>query len=445
MKKRILSCVMALAMMLTLFTVPAMADTGGKAAAASREGVVRIVALGPDGYYSLGSGFGVGEVGQETDTFVTNYHVVCDVYQLNDGSYMELPAVSVWILKSSSAWNPGLGELDPTQCVPCEIIYYSEGGYPDMAVLKAAEPVPGRVALPLQAEEDSLEVGDSIYALGYPGTSDLTEQGIYGEKWVAGVEDVTLTSGVVSRFTTSETYGNTRLIQHDATINHGNSGGPLLDENGAVVGINTYIFGHETMASGNKISSASVRIKYVKEVLDDLDIEYDVYTGSSGSGSALIIGIVAVVVIGAALFFVMKGKKKAPAPAAAPAPAYSAATKPAAAPVAAVVDTRPRLQGVSGVFAGQRFSIDGSVRIGRDPARNDLVYPTDTQGISGVHCVVMVDGDDIWLKDLGSTYGTFLASGQRLAASEAVRVKIGDKFWLGSEKEVFVLAPKGGI
>ena len=442
MKKRFLSCMMALAMMLTIFTIPAMAGDGGKVAAASREGVVRVVALGPDGYYGLGSGFGVGEVGKETDTFVTNYHVVCDVYQMKDGSYMELPAVSVWILKSSSAWNPGLGELDPTQCVPCEIIYYSEGGYPDMAVLKAAEPVPGRVALPLQAEEDTLEVGDSIYALGYPGTSDYTEQGIYGEKWVAGVEDVTLTSGVVSRFTTSETYGNTRLIQHDAQINHGNSGGPLLDENGAVVGINTYIFGHETMASGNKISSASVRIKYVKEVLDELDIAYDVYAASSGNG--LIIGIVAAVaVIGAVVFFVMKSKKKAPAPA--PAPVCSPVTKPAAAPVAAAVDTRPRLQGVSGVFAGQRFSIDGSVRIGRDPARNDLVYPADTQGISGVHCVVMVDGDTIWLKDLGSTYGTFLASGQRLAASEAVRVQIGDKFYLGSEKEVFVLAPKGGI
>lgn len=442
MKKRFLSCMMALAMMLTIFTIPAMAGDGGKVAAASREGVVRVVALGPDGYYGLGSGFGVGEVGKETDTFVTNYHVVCDVYQMKDGSYMELPAVSVWILKSSSAWNPGLGELDPTQCVPCEIIYYSEGGYPDMAVLKAAEPVPGRVALPLQAEEDTLEVGDSIYALGYPGTSDYTEQGIYGEKWVAGVEDVTLTSGVVSRFTTSETFGNTRLIQHDATINHGNSGGPLLDENGAVVGINTYIFGHETMASGNKISSASVRIKYVKEVLDELDIAYDVYAASSGNG--LIIGIVAAVaVIGAVVFFVMKSKKKAPAPA--PAPVCSPVTKPAAAPVAAAVDTRPRLQGVSGVFAGQRFSIDGSVRIGRDPARNDLVYPADTQGISGVHCVVMVDGDTIWLKDLGSTYGTFLASGQRLAASEAVRVQIGDKFYLGSEKEVFVLAPKGGI
>ena len=440
MKKKFLSCALVLALMMTIFTIPAMASSGGKAAAASRSGVVRIVSLGPDGYYSLGSGFGVGEVGKETDTFVTNHHVVYGTYELNDGSIMDLPAVSVWILKSSNAWNPATGELDPTQCVPCEIIYASETGYPDMAIIQAAEPVPGRTALPLLAEEDSLEVGDSIYALGYPSTSDYTEQGIYGEKWVGSVEDVTLTSGVVSRFTTSETFGNTRLIQHDATINHGNSGGPLLNEKGVVVGINTYIFGHESVAAGDKISSASVRIKYVKDVLDDLEIPYETDGGNGGSG--IIIAVVALVVIGAAVFFVMKNKKKVPASAS---DCTGVPPVQKTVPVMAETDTRPRIQGVSGVFAGQRFAIDGSVRIGRDPARNDLVYPGDTQGISGVHCVVVVDNGTIWLKDLGSTYGTFLATGQRLAANEAVQLKIGDKFWMGSEREVFVIAPKGGI
>ena len=80
MKKKFLSCALVLALMMTIFTIPAMASSGGKAAAASRSGVVRIVSLGPDGYYSLGSGFGVGEVGKETDTFVTNHHVVYGTY-----------------------------------------------------------------------------------------------------------------------------------------------------------------------------------------------------------------------------------------------------------------------------------------------------------------------------------------------------------------------------
>jgi len=437
MKKRIFAWTLLITLLLTQLSVPALAANGGKAAAEARNGVVRVIALRPDGYYSLGSAFGVGKVGQPTNTFVTNHHVLYDTYELESGAIADLPAVSVWILKNSNAWNPVTG-LDTTQCIPCEIVYAEENGYPDMAILQTAEPVEGRVALPLLGDEKKLEAGDAVYALGYPSSSDFTEQGLYGEKLVAGIEDVTITSGVVSRFTTSATFGNTRLIQHDAQINHGNSGGPLLNEDGVVIGINTYGFGQD-VSSGDGQSFASVRISHVIEVLDELDIEYEL---GSGSGATIVIlVIVAVAAMAGVAVFVLK---KRATPAAAPATAPIQPTAPAA-PAMAEVDNRPRLQCLSGAFAGQRFSIDGSVRIGRDPARNDLVFPADTQGISGVHCVVMVDGDAIWLKDLGSTYGTFLASGQRLAASEAVQVKIGDKFWLGSEKEVFVIAPKGGI
>lgn len=437
MKKRILAWTLITVLLITLLSGTALAsNSGGKVAAESRSGVVRIVALGPDGYYSLGSGFGVGKAGKETDTFVTNHHVVYGTYELEDGRIVDLPAVAVWILKNSNAWNPATGELDTTQCIPCEIIYASESGYPDLAIIKSAEPVPGRVALPLLGNEDALEAGDSIYALGYPGSSDYTEQGIYGEKWVGGVEDVTLTSGVVSRFTTSATFGNTRLIQHDAQINHGNSGGPLLNEKGAVVGINTYIFGHEGISSGDKISSASVRIQYAIDVLDELDIEYDVY---SGFPVWLIVVIVVVVALAAAAVVVMVLKKRK-----SPASAVQSRAVPQTAPAMAA-DNRPRIQGLAGTFAGQRYTIEPSVRIGRDPNKNDLIYPANTQGISGVHCVLMVDDGQVWLKDLGSTYGTYLANGQRLAANEAVKLNIGDRFWLGSEKELFVIAPKGGI
>lgn len=440
MKKRIFAWTILIALLTVLLTGTAFAsNSGGKAAAESRSGVVRVVALGPDGYYSLGSGFGVGEAGKETDTFVTNQHVVYGTYQLEDGTIMDLPAVAVWILKNSNAWNPATG-LDTTQCIPCEILYVEESGYPDIAILKTAEPVAGRMALPLLDDESKLEVGDTVYSLGYPGSSDYTEQSIYGEKWVAGVEDVTVTSGVVSRFTTSATFGNTRLIQHDAKINHGNSGGPLINADGAVVGINTYGFG-QNVSSGDEQSFASVRISYVMDVLDDLDIEYDVYSGSH-AWVAVVIIVVVVLAAAAVVLLVLKKKK----PTAKTEAKNKSQPQPAAAPASTVAaDNRPRIQGLSGVFAGQRYTIEPSVRIGRDPSKNDLVYPADTQGISGVHCVLMVDNGQVWLKDLGSTYGTYLANGQRLAANEAVKLSIGDRFWLGSERETFVIAPKGGI
>ena len=104
-----------------------------------------------------------------------------------------------------------------------------------------------------------------------------------------------------------------------------------------------------------------------------------------------------------------------------------------------------RLQGVTGTFAGKRFSMEKTVRVGRDPGRNDLVFPAGTQGVSSVHCVLTVDGSTVWLKDLGSTHGTFLANGTKLQPNVPVRLKVGDRFWLGSRDQTFAIAPKGGL
>ena len=439
MKRRVAAVSLALVLVLTLTTGAAMASSGsGNVASEARSGVVRVVMLGPDGYYYLGSAFGVGRTGQETDTFVTNHHVVNITY---DG--VIYPAVSVWILKNSNAWNPVTG-LDTSQCIPCEVIYSQNGGYPDIAVLRAAEPIPGRVALPLQNREDSLHEADRVYALGYPGSSDILEQGVYGDRWVAGVDDVTITSGVVSRFTTSGTLGNTRLIQHDAGVNHGNSGGPLIDEYGAVVGINTYTFGLDA-STGDSSSSASVRIQYVKDVLDDLDIRYDVYKGKSGVSPVVIGVIVAVIVIVVAAVAAVLLRRPAAAGSGqfAQPQAPGQFGQPQAAPVIAG-DTGLRIQGVAGQFAGRRFAIAGQLRIGRDPARNDLVYPADSQGVSGVHCVLIVNNGRLLVQDLGSTYGTFVG-GNRLAANAPVELRPGDRFFLGSERETFVVARKGEV
>ncbi len=97
------------------------------------------------------------------------------------------------------------------------------------------------------------------------------------------------------------------------------------------------------------------------------------------------------------------------------------------------------------MYAGKRFSINGTVRIGRTPDRNDLVYPGNTQGVSGVHCVLTNKNGQVYIQDLGSTYGTYLGNGQRLAANQTVALQMGDRFYLGSEREMFAIVPQGGI
>lgn len=422
---------LTLALMLVFALSFSVHASSNKVIADSRNGVVRVIALNPTGSYSLGTAFGVGRVGEETDIFVTNAHVVAGTYQ-SDAGVVELPAVNVWILKNNTAWNPVTG-LDTAQCIPCEIVYYEEGQYPDIAVLKAAETLEGRVALPLQTDENTLEVADNIFTLGYPSSSDISEIGLYGEKIVAGVEDITITSGVVSRFTTSATWGNTRVIQHDAQINHGNSGGPLLDAKGVVVGINTYGAGQD-VSTGDGNSYYSIRIKYIKDKLDELGIYYETDAAMGGGFSTGIVGIIAVAAVGVVLLFALlvKNNKANPALASAPMPA----------PVTPTMEAGYSIRCTKGSFNGQIKGIGKTLRMGRDPMKNDWIFAANTKGISALHCVFMEEGGQLYLMDCGSTYGTFL-NGRKLTENQSVKVNNGDKITLGSDNEAFVVV-KGG-
>ena len=436
MKKRLMCLFLALLML--ALPLSGCGSDGGRIAADSRSGVVRILALLPDlttgeVYYATGSAFGVGKAGEPTDVFVTNTHVVQDVFYTESGATVDAPAVSVWILKNDMAWNPVTG-LDTSQAIPCTVLYASSGMYPDYAVLRAGEAPEGRVALPLLADDADVAVGDSVYALGYPGSSDETEEGSYGSSLVADVDDVTVTSGVVSRFSEGSSLGNTRLIQHDAQINHGNSGGPLIDESGAVIGINTYGIGGDA-STGDVNSYYSVRISYVRDKLDELGISYDV----AGGGSAWVFIVIGLVIVLAAAAFVLwkKGLIR-----------FALPKLPRRKGKASGMGLDElRIQCVSGAFAGKRFALSPQVRMGRDPTKNDLVFPDGTQGVSGVHCVLIYDSaaGSLYIKDLGSTFGTFVNGGKRLAPSQAMPLNVGDRFSLGSERESFMVTRKGGV
>lgn len=76
--------------------------------------------------------------------------------------------------------------------------------------------------------------GMQIMAIGFPGAADSLDM---IDTSVAS--EATFTKGVVSRIV--DTTGGRKIIQIDASINHGNSGGPLITaDTGLVLGLNTY-------------------------------------------------------------------------------------------------------------------------------------------------------------------------------------------------------------
>jgi serine protease Do len=118
----------------------------------------------------------------------------------------------------------------------------------DLALLK----IEGRnlTAMPF-GDSDKLEVGEPVMAIGNPFGLDQT-----------------VTTGIVSakeRFIGSGPYDD--FIQTDASVNPGNSGGPLVDTRGALVGINTAIF---SQSGGSVGIGFAIPVNIAKDVLRQL-------------------------------------------------------------------------------------------------------------------------------------------------------------------------------
>lgn len=103
------------------------------------------------------------------------------------------------------------------------------------------------------AKSADVKPGDSVTVLGFPGTltNSPSEQKLI---ITAGLVNGTK---VAARPAGSPEYKDT--IQHGATINYGNSGGPLLDHHGRVVGINTLTnFGSQNAPAQGQFYSIAI-------------------------------------------------------------------------------------------------------------------------------------------------------------------------------------------
>lgn len=130
----------------------------------------------------------------------------------------------------------------------------------DIAIIKVDAPT----SLPTVTLGDSskVQVGDSVFIIGYPGTgvSELFKP--------SSALEATVTQGVVSAKRTLAT--GIEAIQTDAAINHGNSGGPVYNDKGEVIGIATFGAGPETGVESIKFM---MPINLAKEFMNEINVE----------------------------------------------------------------------------------------------------------------------------------------------------------------------------
>ena len=154
-------------------------------------------------------GTGSGFLWDEQGHVVTNYHVIANA----QGATLRLA--------DQRAYRAELVGASPAH---------------DLAVLRVR--IPGRkpAPIPLGTSRD-LVVGQKVIAIGNPFGLDYT-----------------VTTGIVSALDRSITGDNDQTIHHliqtDAAINRGNSGGPLLDSAGRLVGVNTAIYSPSGASAG---------------------------------------------------------------------------------------------------------------------------------------------------------------------------------------------------
>ena len=176
----------------------------------------------------LGSGFIINEDGY----ILTNYHVI-------SGS------TDVKVLLSNG------------KEASAKVVNYDSSM--DIAMLKLEDgtEIPGVAEL---GDSDALYPGQDVIAIGTPLSKEFAQ---------------TLTKGVVSavgRQVGSESGNTLEVIQTDAAINSGNSGGPLVNTKGQVIGINSMKLGNSGSSSNANIEGMgfSIPINVAKERIDSL-------------------------------------------------------------------------------------------------------------------------------------------------------------------------------
>jgi V8-like Glu-specific endopeptidase len=269
--KKSISLFIAL-ILLAALTLTVFAEAIPQSVLDSAKGVFYVEVQTESGTAS-GTAFVVYEDNSST-YLITNYHVVAD----NTNN------VSVWVTKDQSTYATVAASSKQN----------------DLALIKIAQ----KLDVPVLSLSTAVQKGDEVYAVGFPAAADALSDTVSKTN-----DEATITNGIISSIRSLKITGYSNevpILQINADINAGNSGGPLMNSKGEVIGVNAYSVTNSTGINGAIASSA---------VIDFID-KYGPFKVSSGNSSpfpfwAIILLIfVGYCVICGLIFFLIARKKR---------------------------------------------------------------------------------------------------------------------------------------
>lgn len=264
---RLLKAVMAACLALFM-SLPVAAFSAGKAYA--DDAAVREVASGVmkfnwhiDGdEYSRGSCFLINN-----DTVLTAYH--CTMFSANELDRFGYSGKKLQELRDRMTYSV---TINRDVKVGATLVNASEEQ--DFAIFKLDQPINNHTLLKIR-DSSTVKPAETVYTVGFPANSDLKVINTYT------ADDVTFKSGVINKAEgiyqglTSDLFNiNGYYLQTDSVISGGDSGGPVVDADGNVIGISV-------AASDNYY--LAVASDKVTPVLDDLGITWTAANGTTSS------------------------------------------------------------------------------------------------------------------------------------------------------------------
>jgi Trypsin-like peptidase domain/FHA domain len=361
---------------------------------------------------STGSGFVVGA--NQMSYIATNFHVA------NCATAGEAQALFVF--------------LTLTDGVRLHVLWADKDR--DLAILRAARPL-GRPAVEF-ADTSQVVAGAPITVIGFPGAADHVVSD-------ADFAVPSVTRGNISRIVHCGIAA-IRCFQHSAATNPGNSGGPVFDDVGNVVGVNSLkaLVTGLTLKDGQVSAERMAGVEGIAVAIDtsqltpQLRTEGIAYATADGTdmnmplilfATAMIVlagasGILLALPSGRALLFrrdswammIRNGRK-----------------------------ATGLIRVVEGALAGLEVPVQSGVVLGRDPAQAQLVFPENDISVSRRHCDIRFDRSAglFQVRDLGSRNGTFVVSGdttpRRLVKDAVERLAPGQNILIGSPRNRLVL------
>ena len=393
---------------------------------AMQQGTVHIFALIGD-HGSTGSGFLVGS----GEYVVTNWHVVQLIQR----------GARLFVLNTKQEKSEA------------QVVWYSS--QKDLAILKLANGSMGQSVV--FAPRSRVQVGENVYVMGFPGAVDRVDNSskLYAE--------VTVTRGIVSRAIRLDNGVN--YYQTDAAVNPGNSGGPMFNDQGQVIGI----VAMKPVSHNDTVEGIGFAIQ-CDELLPALSQAGITFSTSNGAAvpapqvsqpndqpvppqptpqqtqkhSWLIPMIIALLLMGSSIAFGIwlwqRNRAVSSGNSCRSDQAYQSRLN-GAGSLSRI--RRPVIIGIAGQYAGQVIDVNGGpLIIGRDPNRANLVFGPEVVGVSRVHCILSFDNlsQTFWLEEDSaqpSRNGTFLSQGEQLQPGRRYSLRSGERFYLSGPEIMF--------